>query len=1425
VATDGSVYIADQNNRRVRRVAPDGTISTVVFNGAFLSSPPSVPPPTLATSVPAIGLIAKVRVGPDGSLYTVETGGNGGVVRRVTPDGLIGPFAGNLAFGFGGDGGPATAATFQHPGDAAVAPDGSVYINDGNNCTREVTPDGLIRTAAGVPGNNGRSSGNDVPATAALIGTSSVRVAPDGTLYVGDGAGGRICKVGPPLAGFSDNISGFTFPSTDGTQVYNFDPNGRHLTTVDAFTGATLYSFAYDSAGRLSTVTDVNGDVTHVSRDGSGNLSSIVGPFGETTTFTPDPNGYMASATDPAGLGTQFSYDSGGLMQMMTDARGGLHQFGYDGLGRLAEDQDPAGGSKVLAETVGNNEFTTTVTTALGQQTTYVTQNGSTGSFGRANTLPTGLQSSLQFGTNYSTATAVPDGTTTSETDSADPRFGMLSPVPSVTTTLPSGLTSIRSTSRAFTLGAGGTLATFTEKTTLNGNAWTRAFSVGPPITWTATSPVGRVTKTTADPAGRPLQISINATPPVTPLSFAYDSHGRLQQVTQGTRIWTTGYDTNGYANSQTDPLNQTVTTANDPDGRPLLTTLQDQREVGTTWDGDSNMSSITLPGGLATQPDPTREHQFSYTPVDLTQTYTPPAIATGLPSTTYAYNADRFLQTITRPDSVVVTHVPDAFERLSQIVYPQGTLAYAYNPSTGLLQSTTTPGGETTTFGFDGFLPKSITWSGPVAGSITFGYNLDFRVNAQSLNGGPALPFAYDNDDLLTCAGAAACPAAGALTITPDPQNGRLSATAFGNVTDAYAYDTNGLLTTYAAAFSGNPVYVETILSRDANGRIHEKIDALSGITHDWVYSYDRAGRLTDVTEDGNFESHYAYDGDDNRTSFTNTSGTVNPTYDVQDRLSTYGPASYAYTANGELTSKTVAGQTTSYIYDALGNLLHVGFASALPDGTTTVDYVVDGQNRRVGRKVNGTLVQGWLYQDPLRPVAQLDGSNNVVARFVYGSKTNVPDYMVTSGGTYRILSDHLGSPRLVVDTSSGNVIETINYDEFGSENDALAASLPAGYQRIPFAFAGGLQDPDTGLVRFGARDYDASVGRWTSKDPTRFDGGSMNLYGYVLNDPVDIFDPNGTDVAGWFCQHLGWFCGPQCVEPDCLPGPPPGPSPPPDPVMYGAKRWMSAVSRPPARRRAHGAESTRVPQRACSLLRVPPRPPSGLHLPLGEAGPVPLKRRSLLDVNRTAEALQEPSLFLGFDARPAPSELKDRWPSARKREALLRLDVPVPLSVDYLIWPSAWDLGDKTLGWRGPIQGLWDNMAALEGRLESMPGRWWIIAVALDWRSVPPDERAEWQERVTGIKVGAEVNDWKPLGYDVADRFLTSSALWFRPGENVQTLRTEWSQRLNKHHLFSKFDPALQFRELSNLRVPEHAPHFVYRLFFGGQRNVGKV
>jgi RHS repeat-associated protein len=112
----------------------------------------------------------------------------------------------------------------------------------------------------------------------------------------------------------------------------------------------------------------------------------------------------------------------------------------------------------------------------------------------------------------------------------------------------------------------------------------------------------------------------------------------------------------------------------------------------------------------------------------------------------------------------------------------------------------------------------------------------------------------------------------------------------------------------------------------------------------------------------------------------------------------------------------------------------------------------------------------------------------------------------MISGGVTYRIISDRLGSPVLVVNTLSGAVMEQIAYDEFGK----ILKDTNPGFQ--PFGFAGGLYDQDTKLVRFGARDYDPNAGRWTVKDPLLFAGGDANLYGYVLNDPINLRDPAGT-------------------------------------------------------------------------------------------------------------------------------------------------------------------------------------------------------------------------------------------------------------------------------------------------------------------------
>jgi YD repeat-containing protein len=203
-----------------------------------------------------------------------------------------------------------------------------------------------------------------------------------------------------------------------------------------------------------------------------------------------------------------------------------------------------------------------------------------------------------------------------------------------------------------------------------------------------------------------------------------------------------------------------------------------------------------------------------------------------------------------------------------------------------------------------------------------------------------------------------------------------------------------------------------------DKLGRITQKIETVQGVQNTFDYSYDTAGRLTGVSLNGALTptNTYAYDLNGNRTSGSILGFVSNGTYDNQDRLTQYGNTSYAYTANGELQSKTISGQTTQYSYDVLGNLKAV----TLPN-STQIDYLIDGRNRRVGKKVGGTLVQGFLYEGQLSPVAELDGANNVVSRFVYASRVNVPDYMIKDGVTYRLITDHLGSVRLVVNVATG--------------------------------------------------------------------------------------------------------------------------------------------------------------------------------------------------------------------------------------------------------------------------------------------------------------------------------------------------------------------------------------------------------------------
>jgi len=407
----------------------------------------------------------------------------------------------------------------------------------------------------------------------------------------------------------------------------------------------------------------------------------------------------------------------------------------------------------------------------------------------------------------------------------------------------------------------------------------------------------------------------------------------------------------------------------------------------------------------------------------------------------------------------------------------------------------------------YDLFLEIKVTSAGTLQASLERVYNSEFPATQLKLNGQLLASFSYDNDGLLT--------QAGPLAITRDPQTGFWLSSQAGVVQESRSFDAYGQLQSQEFKVSGASI-LKITYERDSLGRITAKNEERpSGITR-FEYGYDPAGRLVSerkILPDGSsLLTQWSYDGNGNRVMEVKPNGTVvSGSYDDQDRLLSYGDYTFTPTANGELISRCQGSVCQYFDYDVFGNLRHV-----ILDNGTQIEYVIDGRNRRIGKKINGTLVQGFVYDDQLRIVAELDGSNQVVSRFVYADHINVPEIIGKGGETYRILHDHLGSPRFVIDTETGEVVQEMQYDAWGN---VVFDSNP-GFQ--PFGFAGGIFDAHTKLLRFGARDYDPQVGRWTSKDPLGFgEGRDLGLFSYSFNDAVNVYDPFGLSGLWELCKY----------------------------------------------------------------------------------------------------------------------------------------------------------------------------------------------------------------------------------------------------------------------------------------------------------------
>ncbi|MCL1036716.1 DUF1566 domain-containing protein [Shewanella submarina] len=878
---------------------------------------------------------------------------------------------------------------------------------------------------------------------------------------------------------------------TRNRSPYVFDHKGRHVKTIDTTTGITLTTFHYDSDNRLIEVKDRFDNTITIVRDTNGVATEIVSPDGYVTKLTIDQFNDLTAVEYDDGARYSFVYLNS-LMTEELDLNGSLFTRSFDSTGRIDQSRDPEGGIWDFFSSKDPNTKDLTYGYSTAESNNWQSI---------ISLLPNGDKQRVTTETDSTTHVLTIQGDELKETigrgsiDTVvekviDPKSALEVPH-LVTTTMPSGLKSVTKIDKTYA-GNGTDTTKSTVAITHNGNA---ATIVNDTITgmMQITSAAGRTSSYLYDPSTM-LAVKKQVSG-LHEVHYQYDSRGRISNITTGDRVSSFFYDdqvSKGALTSITDALGNVTAFEYDVLGRLNRTIYPDGRVLEQEYDSSGNLTSLTPPGRPA--------HLFNYNSVDRETDYTPP-IVTGVttPQTRYDYDRDRKLAMITRPDNQqLFFNYTSGSSELASIDIPRGRYNYNYTTG-GYLSDVTAPDSGRIDFDYDGGLLLSQTWSGVVNGSFSQRYSDGFVVNQQCVNAVNCVDLLFDVDDLLI--------QVGDLSYTREAQKmGLVNTSLLFSVNTAMSYNNFGELDSESVKYNTSELFVAGY-TRDKLGRITQKDLNIDGLSFDEAYDYDQSGRLTTVTK-ADVTITYSFDDNGNRLSKQVSDGTgtslLSGSYDDQDRLLMYGDCHYQYTANGELKQKRcgsgVDEEITLYQYDVLGNLLKV----TLPDATE-IDYVIDGSDRRIGKKINGILQQGFLYGDQLNPVAELDAANNVVAHFVYGARVNVPEYMIKGGVAYKIISDHLGSPRLVVNAQTGAIAQRMNYDEFG----IVTLDTNPGFQ--PFGFAGGLYEAATGLTRFGARDYDAYTGRWTNKDPIRFAGGDSNLYGYVLGDPVQFIDPTG--------------------------------------------------------------------------------------------------------------------------------------------------------------------------------------------------------------------------------------------------------------------------------------------------------------------------
>jgi len=184
----GNIYVADSFNHRIRKISPDGVITTIAGTGTNGYTGDK----SLAIHADIAGPM-DVKLGPSGAIYILERDNH--CVRRITDDGIIVTIAGNGKAGFSGDGGPASLSMLNTPYGIAIDKYENIYIADSaNNRVRKISTDGIITTIAGT-GVVGLSGDGGPALLAQFDSPQALAVTPDNELVINDEHNNRIRKI------------------------------------------------------------------------------------------------------------------------------------------------------------------------------------------------------------------------------------------------------------------------------------------------------------------------------------------------------------------------------------------------------------------------------------------------------------------------------------------------------------------------------------------------------------------------------------------------------------------------------------------------------------------------------------------------------------------------------------------------------------------------------------------------------------------------------------------------------------------------------------------------------------------------------------------------------------------------------------------------------------------------------------------------------------------------------------------------------------------------------------------------------------------------------------------------------------------------------------------------------------------------------